>query len=44
MQVNLLGRTGELPWTYRKGVLTVDLSGISFSEIPGEYAWVFRFR
>jgi alpha-L-fucosidase len=44
MQVNLLGRTGELPWTYRKGVLTVDLSGIPFSEIPGKYAWVFRFR
>lgn len=44
MQVMLLGRSGALPWKYRKGELIVDLSDISFSEIAGQYAWTFRLR
>ncbi|MGW8265387.1 MAG: alpha-L-fucosidase [Longimicrobiales bacterium] len=38
----LLGREGTLPWTYRAGALRVDLTGIPYGEIPGEWAWTIR--
>lgn len=38
----LLGRDGTLPWTYRAGALRVDLTGIPYGEIPGEWAWTIR--
>jgi alpha-L-fucosidase len=38
----LLGLEGTLPWRYEGGELRVDLSGIPFREIPGEWAWTVR--
>jgi len=41
-EVTLLGRDGPLPWRYEAGVLSVDFSGVPYSEIPGDWAWTIR--
>jgi alpha-L-fucosidase len=44
MKVSLLGRVGYLPWSYNNGKITVDVSGITYAQMPGHYAWTFRFE
>lgn len=44
VRLSLLGREGSLPWRYEAGTLFVDLSEISFSEIPGDWAWTIRLE
>ncbi|NVO18665.1 MAG: alpha-L-fucosidase [Bacteroidetes bacterium] len=41
-KVTLLGREGELPWKMENGKMVVDLGRIKISELPCQYAWVFR--
>ena len=41
-QVSLLGRKGLLPWTYKDGELTIDLSAIEYNQIPNHDAWTFK--
>ena len=41
-QVSLLGRDGSLPWTYKNGELTIDLSAIEYNQIPSHDAWTFK--
>lgn len=41
-QVTLLGRDGLLPWTYKNGELTIDLSAIEYNQIPSHDAWTFK--
>jgi alpha-L-fucosidase len=41
-KVTMLGRPGDLPWTYNNGQLIIDLSGIKLWEIPCKSAWVFK--
>ena len=40
--IRLLGLTRDLPWHYAADTLHVEVSGIKFSEIPGQPAWTFR--
>jgi alpha-L-fucosidase len=42
--VSLLGRPGFLPWRSQGDTLFVDLSGIPYSEIPGDWAWAIRLE
>jgi hypothetical protein len=42
MKASLLGYNGTLPWRYAGGSLMVDLSGIPFGKIPGDWAWTVR--
>jgi len=44
VRVSLLGREGDLPWRYETDTLFVDLSEVSFSEIPGDWAWTIRLE
>lgn len=41
-KIELLGRKGELKWTYEKGKLLIDVSDIKYNEMPSNYAWVFK--
>ncbi len=41
-KISLLGRHGNLPWKYENGKVIVDLSPVKISELPCEWAWVFR--
>jgi len=40
-KITLLGREGELPWTYNNGKLIIETKDIRFSEIKSKGAWVF---
>jgi alpha-L-fucosidase len=42
--VTLLGRDGVLPWRYDEGRLRVDLSGVPYGEIPGNWAWTVKLE
>jgi len=42
--VRLLGLDRDLPWRYASDTLYVDLSGISFREMPSQWAWTFRLE
>jgi len=39
LEIRLLGLDGALPWRARGDTVYVDLSGIPFQEIPGQWAW-----
>jgi alpha-L-fucosidase len=41
-RIRLLGLERDLPWRHEAGTLYVDLSSISFREIPGRWAWTVR--
>ena len=43
-RVSLVGREGFLPWTHKDGHMRVDISGISYNELPSHDAWVFRIE
>ncbi|WP_165020697.1 alpha-L-fucosidase [Dysgonomonas sp. ZJ279] len=40
--VTLLGREGNLPWTYQNGQMIIDVSPIKFTEIPCRAAWTLK--
>jgi len=40
--ITLLGRKGDLPWKYENGKLVIDLSPVKITELPCEWAWVFK--
>jgi hypothetical protein len=42
--ISLLGLDQELPWRAEGGTVYVDLSGIPYREIPGQWAWTVRLR
>ncbi len=41
-EVSLVGREGKLPWKYEDGKMVIDLNSVKISELPCEWAWVFR--
>lgn len=41
-KVTLLGREGNLPWTYANGQMIVDISSIRYNEMPCQWAWTFK--
>ncbi len=41
-KIHLLGREEPIGWTYKNNKLYIDVSGISYKDIPCNYAWVFR--
>lgn len=42
VRITLLGRAGQLPWSYKDGRLRIETKKIKFSEMPGCYAWTFK--
>ncbi len=44
LRATLLGRDGELPWSWEVGVLSIDLSRIPPGEIPGRWAWTIKLE
>ena len=43
-QIHMLGVEQDLPWRYAGDTLYVDVSGISFSEMPSQWAWAVRLE
>ena len=43
-KITLLGRDGALPWTYQNGKLIIDVSGVTYNEIPNHHAWTFKIE
>ncbi|TVQ06326.1 MAG: hypothetical protein EA359_01265 [Balneolaceae bacterium] len=43
-RITLLGRDGELPWTYRNGQLIINTSAVKYNEMPSHYAWTFKIE
>nr|HPD48273.1 alpha-L-fucosidase C-terminal domain-containing protein [Anaerohalosphaeraceae bacterium]HRT52032.1 alpha-L-fucosidase C-terminal domain-containing protein [Anaerohalosphaeraceae bacterium]HRT88108.1 alpha-L-fucosidase C-terminal domain-containing protein [Anaerohalosphaeraceae bacterium] len=41
-RVVMVGRGGNLPWTYKQGRMCVDTSGVKINELPCRYAYAFR--
>ena len=41
-RIELLGRDGALPWRLEDGAVHVDLSGIAYRDIPGDWAWTVK--
>ena len=41
-EVTLLGYNKNLPWKYKNNKLHIDVSGISYNDIPCNHAWTFR--
>lgn len=41
-RVVLLGRQGELNWKYSDGQMQIDLNGVKITELPCDWAWVFK--
>jgi alpha-L-fucosidase len=44
VKVTMLGREGELSWRKGAGGMVIDTSGISQSELPCKWAWVFKIE
>jgi hypothetical protein len=44
MTIRLMGRDEEIPWRAEGDQLFVDLSGIPYEEIPGDWAWTLRLE
>lgn len=43
-RISLLGLERALPWRYSGDTLFVDLSGITYREMPGRWAWTIRLE
>lgn len=43
-KISLLGREESLPWKHQNGLLQIDLSAVSYNEMPGHHAWTFRME
>jgi hypothetical protein len=43
-RVQLLGLERDLAWRYAGNMLYVDFSGITFSEMPSQWAWTVRLE
>lgn len=43
-KISLLGREESLPWKHQNGLLQIDLSTVSYNEMPGHHAWTFRIE
>ena len=43
-RISLLGREGELPWSYRNGQLIINTSVVKYNEMPSHYAWTFKIE
>jgi len=41
-EITLLGYNKKIPWVYKDSKLYIDVSGVSYNEMPCDYAWVFR--
>jgi hypothetical protein len=39
-----LGLDRDLPWRYADDTLYVDVSGITFRELPSQWAWAVRLE
>ncbi|MFC2121819.1 alpha-L-fucosidase [Bacteroidota bacterium] len=42
IKISMLGLEKSIPYTYRNNKLYIDVSGISYNEMPCDYAWVFK--
>ena len=42
--IRLLGLERDLPWRYAADTLYVDFSGITFREMPGQWAWTVHLE
>ena len=42
--IRLLGLDRDLSWRFANDTLFVDLSGITYREMPGQWAWTVRLR
>jgi len=43
-RISVLGLDRALPWRYSDQTLYVDLSSVTYSEIPGQWAWTVRLE
>lgn len=43
-RISLLGHDGTLPWRYAADTLYVDVSGITYQDMPCEWAWAVRLE
>ena len=43
-KVTLLGSDKVLPWTYQDGKLIIDTSGLKYSDLTSDAAWVFKIH
>ena len=43
-KVTLLGSDKVLPWTYQDGKLIIDTSGLKYSDLTSDAAWVFKIQ
>lgn len=43
-RISLLGHDDFLPWKYDGGILKIDVSGVSYNEMPCMYAWTFKIE
>lgn len=41
-EITLLGRDGPLKWQYDQGKLKINVSDITYHQMPGHTAWVFK--
>lgn len=42
--ISLLGHDKPLPWTYRDNAVHVDISSITYNQMPGLHAWTFKIE
>lgn len=43
-KISLLGRQGELPWSYENGKLIINTAVVRCNELPGRDAWTFKIE
>lgn len=41
-EISLLGSDGKLKWQYDQGKLKIDVSEITYNQMPGHTAWTFK--
>jgi alpha-L-fucosidase len=43
-KISLLGRYGELPWSYKNNKLIINLKQVKYNEMPNHHAWTFKIE
>ncbi len=42
LNISMLGKDGDLDYSYKKGKLHIDLSSIYHNDVPCNYAWTIK--